>query len=116
MSHIITVVCDAPSHRPLNIARMSIGVTGQWVSTGVTLNDRPRYERENEVTALIGDGNQPASDTEIGAKTARPRHSFTCPICGDSLPLRAETLDPILDRLAQHAVECISINGIRLVA
>lgn len=111
----VTIYCDSHAGHPLNVARMSVGVTGHWVSTGVVLNSRPRYEEVSDATVLIGADDSPACDEEIVKRTARPRHQFLCPLCGDNLTLRAENLDPVMNRLAQHAVERVSIKALRSV-
>ncbi len=39
----------------------------------------------------------------VGDPMPRRRFDVRCPLCGDSLPVREETLYPVLDTLAQEA-------------
>ena len=40
---------------------------------------------------------------ELEGKPARKRFDLRCELCGDSLPVKLETLCPVLDTLARHA-------------
>lgn len=40
---------------------------------------------------------------QIGDRAPRRRFELKCPLCGDSLPVKAENMTPVLDTLAEHA-------------
>ncbi len=78
---------------------------------------RPLKGFDSTLEVLVGDtyvGNRPKLHPMfMGRPGSRTRYSFQCRLCGgDSLPVRSEKLEPILERLSAAGVDSITIQGL----
>ncbi len=102
----ISIICDADSHagRLTHVAVFVKSPVGQWEALPM-----PSVGKEGPRWSLqMLHGNHELTEGErraVGVGDPMPRRRFDvrCPLCGDSLPVREETLYPVLDTLAQEA-------------
>lgn len=124
----VSVYCNDRSH-PTRRAKLEVFIQGEggtWASMPQTMGRRERmmserpWELQRTATThltehdvpidpdapVFGDeGSEPAM-----SRAGRVRFAIKCPICGLSLAAREETLEPILDELANREVDAVPLR------
>lgn len=99
----VRVVCDAPSHYPPRVARITEYTVLQAGADPVrTVSAGPGVW-----TRL--DGDHPVTDDGPGD---RSRARLECDLCGLTVEARGDRFNPVLDRLAAGGVSVISLAGL----
>jgi hypothetical protein len=115
----VTIICGDNSHpgKVVQIAFFHKRPGAEWwifPPTGF-VNGNNRWAMQEM------DGDRPLSEEEMDAMFAgkdvvildrRFRYSLACPLCRYTLPVRHENLNPVLDTLAQNALETIELRSL----
>lgn len=118
MTATVEIVCGDSSHGDLpwivaRYRRETRGAETGWVE------DRTGLAGNVTWLDLAGDEPMPPGDVVVqdaphdqGTIPARGRFVWRCNVCGYSLARRAEKVWPVLDTLAAHNVERVTLTGL----
>lgn len=119
----VAVYCDAGSHDRWYVS--AIHVSPRWSggshtipSGGLDVDGAPFVDRSRrpdgvrpEHAYLIGDE---VATPGRGSTDRRVRWNFKCPQCGDSLTVRGERLESVLEELIRRGIGEVSLRGLRV--
>ena len=104
---VVSVVCDAGSH-PTKTARLGYFFKQAGAAWDVFPPGSVRRDGGAPWALQLLYGDEPLTEQQHmaltdGSPMPRKRFDLRCNLCGDSLPVKIETLTPVLNRLSEHA-------------